>query len=620
MRKRSKSLSLVMAFIFALAFLVPTFGMPGIAAAYPDVSIGDDSGDLKVVTDNADDVKDRKATLQAYVEIDEDDYYDYDYEIYEYGFFYGYDRNEVDEVAEEYLEYGYDGWLCEYEEGDDYDYNDDDEQFEFSLQLRNLDKDEKTLYYRAYIEYYDYDGETFYSVGKRKSLDIDAGYDEPEVTTNNAGSIKSDSAVLNGKLTSFGDDDEITEYGFYYGTTSSPSSKKKVGDYRDDLDEGDTFDLKLSGLKSNTKYYFKAYARNSEGIAYGSVRNFTTAKDKVDVPVVTTTTGVFTIGKNSYLLNGSNQVMDAAPYIKNSRTYMPIRYVGYAMGLTDAQIQWNEASRTVLLTKGNSTVVLIIGSTTMFVNGQARVMDVAPEIINSRTYLPIAWVASAFGHTAVWNGTTQQVTIAGVTAPATSKGELKLSRSSLTLEPGDDAAITGTLNVDIDDVDYDIDGDRVFSVDTRITGTTFRATIDTTRNADDGDEATITFTATDSNGNKYEAEVDVFVEDDSSGEVEVSSNNATSITKNSARLNGKVSDDGGLDIKRLGFYYGTNSREVGKGEDGKADYDRAKGNESKFYFDLKDLDPNTKYYFMAYAVDEDSDITYGKVLDFTTKK
>jgi hypothetical protein len=116
-----------MALIFALAFLVPAFGMPGTAAAYPKVSIGDNSGDLKVVTDDADDVKDRKATLQAYVDIDEDDY-DYSYEIDEYGFFYGYDKDDVDDVAD-YLDDEDDDWLCEYEEGDGYDYNDDDEQY-----------------------------------------------------------------------------------------------------------------------------------------------------------------------------------------------------------------------------------------------------------------------------------------------------------------------------------------------------------------------------------------------------------------------------------------------------------------------------------------------------------
>lgn len=620
MRKRDRNLSLVIALIFALTFLVPSFGMPATALAQPSVySDYSDDGDLDVITDDADDVEDDEATLYAYVEVDEGDYDADIYEITEYGFFYGYDEDEVDEV-EDLLEYEIGGWDCEYEKAFDIDYDYNDKQYQFDVQLRGLDEDE-TVYYRAYIEYTDDDGDTYYySLGDVEEFDVDAGSDVPEVTTSNASSIKSDSAVLNGKLTSLGDGKEITEYGFYYGTTSSASTKKKVGDDDDRLRKGDSFDFKLSGLKPDTKYYFKSYARSSEGIGYGSVRNFTTAKDEEDAPVVTTTSSVFTIGQSFYTLNGSSQVMDAAPYIKNSRTYLPIRYVGYAMGLTDAQIQWYEATRTVILTKGSTTVVLVIGSPTMFVNGQARMMDVAPEITNSRTCLPIAWVASAFGHTAVWNGATQQVTIAGVTVPGASKGELKLSRSSLTLEPGDDATITGTLDADIDDVDYDIAGDRVVSVETTITSAGFRATIEIDEDADDGDEATITFTVTDRNGNEYEADLDVAVEDDSSGEVEVSTNSATSITRDSARLNGKVSDDGGLDIKRFGFYYGENSREVGKGEDGDADYSRGKGNESKFYFDLDDLDSNTRYYFMAYALDEDNDLTYGKVLNFTTRR
>lgn len=618
MRRRNKTLSLVIAFIFALTFLGPTFGMPGTAAAYPG-QVSDSGGDLKVVTDTADDVEDDEATLQAYVKVDEDDYDDDTYEITEYGFFYGYDEDDVDEV-EDILDDEDDDWACKYEYGDDLDYNGDD-RFEFYLSLNNLDEDE-TVYYRAYIEYTDDDDDTYYSLGKVKKFDVDesSGSDVPELATNSASSIKSDSAVLNGKLTSLGDGKKITEYGFYYGTTSSASTKKKVGDDDDRLKKGDTFDFKLSGLKPDTKYYFKSYAKSSEGIGYGSVKSFTTAEDKEDTPVVTTTSSVFTIGSSYYALNGSSQAMDAAPYIKNSRTYMPIRYVGYAMGLTDAQIQWYEATRTVILTKGSTTVVLVIGSPTMFVNGQARVMDVAPEITNSRTCLPIAWVAAAFGHTAVWNGATQQVTIAGVKVPGVSKGELKLSRSSLTLEPGDDATITGTLSVDIDDVDYNISGDRVVTVKTTITGTSFKATIKANSGADDGDEATITFTVTDNNGNKYEAELDVAVEDDSGSEVEVSTSKATSITKDSARLNGAVTDDGDLDIKRFGFYYGTNKSQVSKGEDGSADYSKGKGSESKFYLDLDDLDSNKKYYFMAYAVDEDSDITYGKVLDFTTKK
>jgi hypothetical protein len=229
---------------------------------------------------------------------------------------------------------------------------------------------------------------------------------------------------------------------------------------------------------------------------------------------------------------------------------MPIRYVGYAMGLTDAQMQWYEATRTVILTKGGTTVVLVIGSNTMFVNGVARTMDVPPEITNSRTCLPIAWVASAFGHTAVWNGATQQVTITGVTIPGSVEDvELKLNRTSLTLEPEDDATITGTLDgVDIDDVEWDIAGDRVVSVDVDIDGDSFKATIEIDEDADDGDEATITFTVTDADGNEYEADLDVSVEnEDDNDEVTLSRTSLTMEPGDSRTITGTL-DVGRNDI------------------------------------------------------------------------
>lgn len=499
-----------MVFIFAVSFLLPGSQVMAATSSVSTsaASVDDDWVTLKAKVSNLD-----SATITSY------------------GFYWDSNRRDV-----------VDGDASVREEvGDEGDGLEEGDTFELDIDTADLN-DRANYYFKAYIEV---DGEEY--IGSIKTFTL--GGDVPEVTTNAATAIKANAATLNGTIESFGDDNEITEYGFYYGTSSSPTTKKKVGDDSDNIDEGDDFDYDLSGLKADTKYYFKSYARNSEGIAYGSVKNFTT---KEGAPVITTTSSVFTIGMNYYLLNGSYQVMDAAPYIKNSRTYLPIRYVGYAMGLTDAQIQWYEATRTVILTKGNTTVVLVIGSPTMFVNGQARMMDVAPEITNSRTCLPIAWVASAFGHTAVWNGSTQQVTLAGVTVPGSGKdedAELKLSRSSLTLEPGDDGAITGTLGVDIDDVDYEIFGDRVFSVDIDIDGDEFEATIEVDSDADDGDEATITFIVTDEDGNEYEADLDVSVEDDE-GELKLNRTSLTMAPGDSRTITGTL-DAGRNDIDEV---------------------------------------------------------------------
>jgi hypothetical protein len=45
-------------------------------------------------------------------------------------------------------------------------------------------------------------------------------------------------------------------------------------------------------------------------------------------------TGVFTVGKSQYVLDGQTAAMDVAPVINDGRTLVPVRYLAYALGLT----------------------------------------------------------------------------------------------------------------------------------------------------------------------------------------------------------------------------------------------------------------------------------------------
>jgi hypothetical protein len=117
---------------------------------------------------------------------------------------------------------------------------------------------------------------------------------------------------------------------------------------------------------------------------------------------------VFYIGSTIYNVNGVNKIMDVAPYIKAGRTYVPVRYLGEALG---ADVAWDEVTKTVTLTKGDKSVVLEIGSTIAKVNGADVQMDVAPEIVNGRTMLPARWVAEGLGYAVGWNEVLKQVVV-----------------------------------------------------------------------------------------------------------------------------------------------------------------------------------------------------------------
>ncbi|MEW6447444.1 MAG: copper amine oxidase N-terminal domain-containing protein [Bacillota bacterium] len=119
----------------------------------------------------------------------------------------------------------------------------------------------------------------------------------------------------------------------------------------------------------------------------------------------------FVIGRASYEADGVSKQMDAAPFIANNRTYVPVRYLALALGVAEKDILWDGKTRTVTLKLDNVTLKLTIGSKTLYVNGQAERMDVAPVIKKGRTYLPARWVAEAFGYEVAWDAGTKTVLV-----------------------------------------------------------------------------------------------------------------------------------------------------------------------------------------------------------------
>jgi hypothetical protein len=122
-------------------------------------------------------------------------------------------------------------------------------------------------------------------------------------------------------------------------------------------------------------------------------------------------TAVFKIGQVSYTLNGNSVTIDVAPYIKDSRTFLPLRYIANALGVADSNIMFDPTTQKVTIIKGDRVVQLTIGSTAMLINGASITMDTAPEITDGRTCLPVAWVAQALSAQIAWDATAQTVTL-----------------------------------------------------------------------------------------------------------------------------------------------------------------------------------------------------------------
>lgn len=124
-----------------------------------------------------------------------------------------------------------------------------------------------------------------------------------------------------------------------------------------------------------------------------------------------TGTFVFTVGFTSYKVNGIEKTTEVPPYIKNDRTYLPVSYVAGCLGIASSNVIWDATNQTVTLVKGDKVVQLKIGSNSMSVNGASITTEVAPEICNSRTFLPIAPIAQVFGASVKWDSVAQTITV-----------------------------------------------------------------------------------------------------------------------------------------------------------------------------------------------------------------
>ena len=131
--------------------------------------------------------------------------------------------------------------------------------------------------------------------------------------------------------------------------------------------------------------------------------------------------------------------MNVAPFIQNSRTYVPVRYLGNALG---AFVRWEGVTRTVTLTKGEVKVKLFVSRNIITMNGKDRVMDVAPLIRNARTYLPARYVAGAFGYQVNWDPHAMSVSIDASGEESLDAAHKARTLVTLVAKEGNDRTIT----------------------------------------------------------------------------------------------------------------------------------------------------------------------------------
>ncbi len=126
----------------------------------------------------------------------------------------------------------------------------------------------------------------------------------------------------------------------------------------------------------------------------------------LEIPVVIIT---LTIGSAIATINDEVIMLDEAPYIQKGTTMVPLRFVGEAFS---AEIEWKNIGKgRIIMKAGENTIQLDIGKTVALINGEPKLLPVAPEIKSGRTFVPLRFIGESFGATIDWDGKVQMITI-----------------------------------------------------------------------------------------------------------------------------------------------------------------------------------------------------------------
>lgn len=140
---------------------------------------------------------------------------------------------------------------------------------------------------------------------------------------------------------------------------------------------------------------FEITFTDDKGHAYQVVSDTFTFKDP-DAEPEGAEKVVVTIGSTTMQVDGKNKTIIAPPIVDNGRTYVPLRAISEAFGAT---VDWKQATNLITIDRGDTHIVMTPYKLAYTLNGQEKMMDVAPYISTAyaSTMVPVRFIADAFG-------------------------------------------------------------------------------------------------------------------------------------------------------------------------------------------------------------------------------
>lgn len=123
------------------------------------------------------------------------------------------------------------------------------------------------------------------------------------------------------------------------------------------------------------------------------------------------------IDEVTYDVDEVTKLSDAAPYIRDGRTMIPLRIVSEGL---DFDVEWIEGTREIIIEDIFGKIKLKVGSRDIYMKSPVQeedwiksemVMDVPVEIVNGRAFVPARFIATKMSCTIDWDAVERKVTI-----------------------------------------------------------------------------------------------------------------------------------------------------------------------------------------------------------------
>jgi hypothetical protein len=134
------------------------------------------------------------------------------------------------------------------------------------------------------------------------------------------------------------------------------------------------------------------------------------AKKDVEVSVYRKMEIKLTIGSTKMYINGTpaDKPLSAPPYIRNERTFVPIRVISEAFG---ADVTWYPDTKGIVIEFMERKIEMQVGSKEAFIDGRKVILTNAPEIKNGSTFVPLRFVTESLDAVIGWNPDAREITI-----------------------------------------------------------------------------------------------------------------------------------------------------------------------------------------------------------------